>query len=217
MECILSQNERAVGNRRYWLLKSDPAEFSIRDLKESPDQTACWDGIRNYQARNILRNEMQKGDAVLFYHSQVNPAIVGTAMVVRDGYPDHTVQGPSRQAFRSPEYPGEPHLVHGGHPVGRGFQRTPPTPLPSNRPGIEEHGASQERQQIVRAAGNEGGIRGRSVSGGKQGCRYPPKELKDRKSICNTSVAAKKDRNGFVGSSVTSTLDTPPPEKASGL
>ncbi len=78
-------------SRRYWLFKSEPDVYSIGDLKAAPKQTTCWDGVRNYQARNLLRDEVRKGDQVLFYHSQAKPlAVVGTTEVVRDGYPDHT-------------------------------------------------------------------------------------------------------------------------------
>ena len=76
---------------RYWLLKTEPQSFSIHDLAASPQQTTCWDGVRNYQARNYIRDEMQPGDGVLFYHSNADPpAIVGTAQVVREAYADHT-------------------------------------------------------------------------------------------------------------------------------
>lgn len=75
--------------RRYWLFKSEPDLFSFDDLKKEKDQTAYWDGVRNYQARNMLRDEIKKGDGVLFYHSRVNPQVIaGTAKVVRAGYPD---------------------------------------------------------------------------------------------------------------------------------
>jgi predicted RNA-binding protein with PUA-like domain len=77
--------------KRYWLLKSDPDTFGLEDLEASPDRTTMWDGVRNYQARNYLRDEMRVGDGVLFYHSQVQPpAVVATAKVVRAGYPDPT-------------------------------------------------------------------------------------------------------------------------------
>ena len=77
--------------RRYWLLKSEPNTYSFTDLQNEEDQTAEWDGIRNYQARNILRDEMKAGDGVLFYHSNAKPnAIVGTAVIVEGGYPDDT-------------------------------------------------------------------------------------------------------------------------------
>jgi predicted RNA-binding protein with PUA-like domain len=76
--------------QRYWLLKSEPDCFSIHDLAKSPGQTTFWDGVRNYQARNFMR-AMKRGDGVLFYHSSVEPlAIAGTAVVVREAYPDHT-------------------------------------------------------------------------------------------------------------------------------
>lgn len=77
--------------RRYWLMKSEPSTFSWDDLQKEPRRTTCWDGIRNYQARNFLRDDIRTGDGVLFYHSSTDPAsVVGTAVVVRAGYPDPT-------------------------------------------------------------------------------------------------------------------------------
>ncbi|WP_043319653.1 EVE domain-containing protein [Microbulbifer sp. HZ11] len=73
----------------YWLFKSEPDEYSLDDLKSEPGHTGRWDGIRNYQARNFLRDKVAEGDGVLFYHSACKvPAIVGTAQVVRAAYPD---------------------------------------------------------------------------------------------------------------------------------
>jgi predicted RNA-binding protein with PUA-like domain len=81
----------ATPTRRYWLVKSEPDAFSFDDLLASPDRTTCWDGVRNYQARNSMRDDMKRGDLVLFYHSSTEPAaIVGVAEVVREAYPDHT-------------------------------------------------------------------------------------------------------------------------------
>ena len=75
----------------YWLVKSEPEAFSFDDLLKSPRQTTCWDGVRNYQARNTLRDLMKKGDRVFYYHSNAEPAgIVGICEVVKEGYPDHT-------------------------------------------------------------------------------------------------------------------------------
>ncbi len=75
----------------YWLLKTEPDSFSIQDLQKSPGQTTFWDGVRNYQARNILRDQMKLGDRVLLYHSSTDPtAVVGIAQVVKEGYPDST-------------------------------------------------------------------------------------------------------------------------------
>ena len=74
---------------QYWLMKTEPTTYSIDDLARDKDQTTCWEGVRNYQARNLLRDEVQKGDRVLFYHSACKePAVVGTAVVSRSGYPD---------------------------------------------------------------------------------------------------------------------------------
>ena len=68
---------------KYWLMKSEPNAFSLEDLKNAKNGTECWDGIRNYQARNFMRDEMKIGDRVLFYHSVINPSVVGTAKVSR--------------------------------------------------------------------------------------------------------------------------------------
>lgn len=76
--------------RRYWLMKSEPSAFSIDDLMNAPAQTTCWDGVRNYQARNFMR-DMAIGDQVLFYHSNADPpAVVGIAEIVKTAYPDPT-------------------------------------------------------------------------------------------------------------------------------
>ena len=78
---------------QYWLMKSEPDTFSIDDLARV--QVEPWDGVRNYQARNMLRDQMQVGDGVLFYHSNCDiPGIVGTATVVKAGYPDDTARNP---------------------------------------------------------------------------------------------------------------------------
>ncbi|CAA0114610.1 Uncharacterised protein [Halioglobus japonicus] len=73
----------------YWIFKSEPDEFGIDHLAASPQQTTCWDGIRNYQARNNLRDNVQKGDRVLFYHSSCKEiGMAGTMEVVKAAYPD---------------------------------------------------------------------------------------------------------------------------------
>ncbi|REK06768.1 MAG: EVE domain-containing protein [Planctomycetota bacterium] len=78
----------------FWLMKSEPESFSIQDLARSPKKTTDWSGVRNYQARNFMR-DMTKGDRVLFYHSSADPsAVVGTSVVVKEAYPDHTALDP---------------------------------------------------------------------------------------------------------------------------
>lgn len=85
---------------QFWLMKSEPDCFSFDDLLRSPERTSPWDGVRNYQARNFLRDEMRVGDGVFFYHSNISePAIVGVARVVRAGYPDHTARDPASDHF----------------------------------------------------------------------------------------------------------------------
>ena len=85
----------------YWLMKSEPDAYSIDDLER--DGREMWDGIRNYQARNLLRDELQLGDGVLFYHSRSSPpAVVATARVVRSGYPDPT-QFDRRSKYHDPK------------------------------------------------------------------------------------------------------------------
>lgn len=112
----------------YWLMKSEPSCFSIDDLKNMPNGTDHWDGVRNYQARNLLRDEIKLGDGVLFYHSNCpEPAIVGLAKVVREGYPDHTALNPREQHFDPKSTSGNPrwymvdvqYLCHLPHPLSR--------------------------------------------------------------------------------------------------
>jgi predicted RNA-binding protein with PUA-like domain len=90
------------GNRRYWLMKSEPGCFSFDDLRLCPEGKVHWDGVRNYEARNLLRDEVKAGDGVLFYHSNVpEPSVVGLAEVVREGYPDFTALDPQGDHFDS--------------------------------------------------------------------------------------------------------------------
>ena len=83
---------------KYWLMKSEPSCFSIDDLSQAPKQTTCWDGVRNYQARNFMRDEMRVGDQVFFYHSNCQPpGIAGIAEVVHAAYPDFTAWDPDSE------------------------------------------------------------------------------------------------------------------------
>lgn len=86
----------AASARRFWLFKSEPTSFSFADLLRCKGQRTAWDGVRNHQARNFLRDEVQVGDGVLFYHSSADPlAIAGICKVVRAGYPDPSAFDPS--------------------------------------------------------------------------------------------------------------------------
>jgi len=93
----------------YWLMKSEPTAFSIDDLKDMPKQTEHWDGVRNYQARNMMRDQMKVGDQVFFYHSNCKvPGIVGIMEVVRESYPDHTAFEPQSKYFDPKSSPEKP-------------------------------------------------------------------------------------------------------------
>jgi predicted RNA-binding protein with PUA-like domain len=83
---------------KYWLMKSEPNCFSIDDLQCAPNQISPWDGVRNYQARNFMRNDMKVGDQIFFYHSNCNPpGIVGIAEVACEAYPDYTAFDPNSE------------------------------------------------------------------------------------------------------------------------
>jgi predicted RNA-binding protein with PUA-like domain len=91
----------------HWLIKTEPSTFGIDDLARAPRQRTAWDGVRNYQVRNMLRDEIRKGDLAFFYHSSCEvPGIYGIVRVVREGYPDAT-------AFQR----GHPHFDAGSDPA----------------------------------------------------------------------------------------------------
>ena len=140
----------------YWLFKSEPNTYSYDDLVR--DGTAEWDGVRNFQARNFLRDEIKEGDGVLFYYSNAKPlVIVGTAVVTRGGYPDSTAWGPdsdhpdprahqtsrcgtwsiSRRTSGSPTADGGPH---------------------AGRTGTRGDAGAEARDAALRPAGKAGGV-----------------------------------------------------------
>ena len=98
-----------MAERKFWLMKSEPSAYSFDDLLNEEDQTAEWDGVRNYAARNAMRDQMQAGDGVLFYHSNAKPtAVVGSATVVRSGYPDDTAWDPDSDGYDPRSVPDNP-------------------------------------------------------------------------------------------------------------
>jgi len=85
---------------KYWLMKSEPEVFSIDDLINAKNQTTFWDGVRNYQARNYIRDEMKVGDKVIFYHSNSEPpSAVGVCEIVKEAYPDFTAFDPENPHY----------------------------------------------------------------------------------------------------------------------
>lgn len=94
---------------QYWLMKSEPDEFGIDDLANAPEQTAHWDGVRNYQARNMMRDQMKRGDQAFFYHSNTKvPGVVGIMEIAREGYVDHTAFDRDDPHFDPKSDPGQP-------------------------------------------------------------------------------------------------------------
>jgi predicted RNA-binding protein with PUA-like domain len=93
----------------YWLFKSEPTVYSFQDLLAEPEQTSGWDGVRNYQARNFLRDQVKVGDGVLFYHSSADPpCIAGLAEVVQEGHPDPTAFDPKSDHYDPKSDPDKP-------------------------------------------------------------------------------------------------------------
>ena len=157
-----------MAERRHWLFKSEPTAYSFADLMNEPDQTAEWDGVRNYQARNFLRDEVKQGDRVLFYHSSADPtAVVGTADVVRSGYPDDTAWDPNSDhpdPKSTPDNPiwymvdikGEAELAH---PVTLAQIKVDPRLRDislAKRPRISIHPITPDEWQIILELGQKG-------------------------------------------------------------
>ena len=122
---------------RYWLMKSEPGTYSIEDLKR--DGKTCWDGVRNYQARNLMRDEMQVGDGVLFYHSREKPmGVYGIAEIVREAYPDDSAFDPQDKHYDPKSDPANPTWIM----VDVGYVGTLETPVTldmlKQTPGLEK-------------------------------------------------------------------------------
>jgi predicted RNA-binding protein with PUA-like domain len=129
---------------KHWLLKTEPAVFSIQDLAATPARTTHWEGVRNYQARNFLRDEMKVGDRVLLYHSNAKPsAVVGTASVVRGAYPDASAFDPQDPHYDPKSDPSQPTWFMVDIRLDRIFEET--LPLETLRPI-----AALQRMELLR-------------------------------------------------------------------
>ena len=132
----------------YWLFKNEPEDFSIDDLAKAKNQTTHWDGVRNYQARNFMRDDMKVGDQGFFYHSNCEvPAVVGIVEVVREGYPDHTAFDANDPHFDAKSDPENPRWMMVDVKLVRKLER--PIPLKE----IKEHMDKLEGFHLV-ARGN---------------------------------------------------------------
>ena len=121
----------------YWLMKTEPGCFSIDDLADSPGQTSMWDGVRNYQARNFMRDEMRPGDLVLFYHSGGKPGIAGIAEVTGGAYPDPTQWDPKSEHFDPASPADAPRWYLVDVRLKRRFNEILPLPFLRTRPELE--------------------------------------------------------------------------------
>lgn len=122
---------------RHWLLKTEPSSYSINDL-EREGRTA-WNGVRNYQARNLMRDEMKTGDRVLFYHSSAAPpGVAGLARVVREGYPDDTALDAQSRYFDPKASAEDPRWYMVDIEFAEKFAKLVPIARLRETPGLEE-------------------------------------------------------------------------------
>lgn len=135
--------------RKYWLFKSEPDVFGWDHLVACPNQTTHWDGVRNYQARNLLRDEIQVGDAGFFYHSRTNPPhLVGIVEVTRSGYPDPTQFDPDEKYYDPKATAEKPRWYVVDVKAVRKLSRIVPLAELKATPGLEEMGVTQKGARL---------------------------------------------------------------------
>lgn len=121
----------------YWLMKSEPEVYSIDHLKR--DRVETWEGVRNYQARNLMRDDMKVGDLALFYHSNANPpGVAGVARIARDAYPDDTAFDPSSNYYDAKSDPENPRWLMVDVEFVERFPGVVPLSVLQKTPGLED-------------------------------------------------------------------------------
>ena len=139
----------ATRERRYWLVKSEPDSFSFDDLLASPDRTTSWDGVRNFQARNSMRDDMKLGDLVFFYHSSTEiPGVVGIAKVVREAYPDSTAFDKKNDHYDADSDPDKPRWYQVDVQLVRKFDRV------ISLDELRSHASGKLKDMVVLKRGN---------------------------------------------------------------
>jgi predicted RNA-binding protein with PUA-like domain len=134
---------------RHWLLKTEPRSFSFDDLQKAPKRTTGWSGVRNYTARNLLRDELKKGDRVFIYHSNADPpCVVGEAEVVREGHPDPTQFDPKDDHFDPGAVKEEPRWYQVEVKAIRKLPRPVPLPLIRETPALRKMALIQRGQRL---------------------------------------------------------------------
>ncbi len=123
----------------YWLMKSEPDVYGIDHLAKEKNKTAEWDGVRNYQARNTMRDLMKKGDKVLFYHSNAKPSgVAGIATVVKEGYPDHTAFDKKTKYYDPKSDPANPRWFMVDVKFNKKFKEVVDLKTIKNHPDLQE-------------------------------------------------------------------------------
>lgn len=125
--------------RKYWLFKSEAGCYPIEALEKMPNSTDMWDGVRNYQARNMMRDEVKKGDWVLFYHSSGDPTgVAGTCVVTKEAFPDPTAVDPNEQHYDPKATRDNPRWVAVEVQLKKIFKRVVPLAEMKQTPGLED-------------------------------------------------------------------------------
>jgi len=133
----------------YWLFKSEPDVFGIDTLAAQPRQTTCWDGVRNYQARNMMRDEMKRGDLGFFYHSScAEPGIVGIVKVVREGYADDSAFDSASRYYDADSDPSDPRWYMVDVQLVRKFAQ------PVGLPLLRRHARGKLKDMLILRRGN---------------------------------------------------------------
>ena len=133
--------------KKYWLMKCEPAAYTIADLKR--DGKTSWEGVRNYQARNFMRDEMQVGDPVLFYASNAEPSgVTGLATIARAGYPDHLAWKKGHKYFDATSPQDKPQWYMVDIAFEEEFKGTLPLETLKNTPGLEEMKVTQKGSRL---------------------------------------------------------------------
>jgi len=133
----------------YWLMKSEPSTFSVDDLAAAPARTTSWDGVRNFQARNMLRDQMKKGDQVFLYHSSCEvPGIVAVMQVVKEGYPDPTAFERKHHHYDPDSDPKNPRWFMVDVQLSRRLKRT------ITLPELRKHAARELKEMLLLRPGN---------------------------------------------------------------
>lgn len=124
---MAAKSTTASKPKSFWLVKTEPSAYSLDDWEKEKDKTTYWDGVRNYQARNTLRDSMKLGDEVLIYYSNAEPSeIVGIAKVVREGYPDFTALDPQHPHYDPDSKPDNPRWIMVDLKLIKRFKKTLP-------------------------------------------------------------------------------------------